>query len=331
MQSGVTGTVAGSLNLSGTTEKIFIGMWASGQYKVDGRIDEVAVFNSDIRADGMLALHDAALSTSFVPALDSYTSGLWAARWTRRLLTSYTGNLIRVRRSSDNAEVDIGYKPNGRVNETAILAHCGMSTGYVTTIYDQSGNGRHLTQTTAASQPVICDAGVMSGVVGNTFAPRFYIGGTPAYFNDVSVSGLTAIELFGGVKTTLDPPSSSARSGHPFCYSDAVGSSSSHYPFTDGLIYDRFGSAVRVTVGNPANSLTNPHMYNARAATNDWYVWINGLENYLGLNTLTLVSDPRIGSGHHGDAHFDGLIAGSVIYSSHQASRATIRSLLLPQ
>ena len=47
---------------------------------------------------------------AFVGALDAYASGL-AGAWSvsRRLLTSYSGPLVRVRRSSDNAEQDIGF------------------------------------------------------------------------------------------------------------------------------------------------------------------------------------------------------------------------------
>ena len=48
-------------------------------------------------------------AAAFVGALDDYTANLSAA-WSvaRRLLGSYSGALLRVRRSSDDAEEDIG-------------------------------------------------------------------------------------------------------------------------------------------------------------------------------------------------------------------------------
>jgi hypothetical protein len=43
----------------------------------------------------------------------------------RRESRSYTGNVRRVRRSSDNAEADIGFTANGDLDTTALLAHVG--------------------------------------------------------------------------------------------------------------------------------------------------------------------------------------------------------------
>jgi hypothetical protein len=84
-----------------------------------------------------------------------------AAYGLRRLYTSWTGAAIRVRRSSDDAEADIGFKANGDLNTTALLAFCGSGDGFVTTWYDQSGNGHHATQGTAANQPQIVSNGVI--------------------------------------------------------------------------------------------------------------------------------------------------------------------------
>jgi hypothetical protein len=91
--------------------------------------------------------------------LDNLTSA--AAYSTRRLRTAYTGPLLRVRRSSDNTEADIGYGADGWLDEASLLAHVGAGDGFVTTWYDQSGNGRDATQTTAGHQPNIVNAGVV--------------------------------------------------------------------------------------------------------------------------------------------------------------------------
>ena len=82
-----------------------------------------------------------------------------AAAWSlRKLRTAYSGNFIRVRRSSDNTEQDIGFDGDG-LDTTSLLSFVGAGNGFVTTIYDQSGNGRNATQTTAASQPQIVNSG----------------------------------------------------------------------------------------------------------------------------------------------------------------------------
>jgi PKD repeat protein len=77
----------------------------------------------------------------------------------RKLRTLYTGSAIRVRRSSDNAEQDIGFNGSNGLDTTALLAFVGAGNGFVTTWYDQSGNGKDATQSTSANQPQIVSSG----------------------------------------------------------------------------------------------------------------------------------------------------------------------------
>lgn len=79
----------------------------------------------------------------------------------RKVVGSYSGPLIRVRRSNDNAEQDIGYDGGGNLDTSALTTFVGANSGFVRTWYDQSGNARHATQTTAGSQPRIVNAGVV--------------------------------------------------------------------------------------------------------------------------------------------------------------------------
>jgi hypothetical protein len=89
--------------------------------------------------------------------LDTYT-GAAAAYSLRKLRSAYTGSAIRVRRSSDNAEQDIGFS-GGNLDTTALTSFCGAGNGFVTTWYDQSGNGNNSAQSTAANQPQIVSSG----------------------------------------------------------------------------------------------------------------------------------------------------------------------------
>jgi hypothetical protein len=95
---------------------------------------------------------------SFVGLLDLYPNAA-AAYSLRKLRTLYTGSAIRVRRSSDNTEQDIGFSALGNLDTSALTSFCGSGNGFVTTWYDQSGNGINATQTTAANQPQILSAG----------------------------------------------------------------------------------------------------------------------------------------------------------------------------
>ena len=92
----------------------------------------------------------------FSGLLDTYT-GAAAAYSLRLLSTSYTGSAIKVRRASDNTEQDIGFS-NNELDTTSLASFCSGTNGFVTTWYDQSGNGVNVTQTTAANQPKIYDS-----------------------------------------------------------------------------------------------------------------------------------------------------------------------------
>jgi hypothetical protein len=77
-----------------------------------------------------------------------------------RKLKAGVTNCIRVRRSSDNAELDIGFVGN-ELDTSSLLAFVGANNGFVVTWYDQSGNDNHVTQAVAGNQPQIVDTGVI--------------------------------------------------------------------------------------------------------------------------------------------------------------------------
>jgi len=108
---------------------------------------------------------------SFVGPLDTLSTGIVGA-WSvaRRLLASYTGPWLRVRRSSDNAEQDC-------TTVAGILSFCGAGNGFVVTVYDQTGNGRNLTQGTAANQAQIVTSGVLTAGLNGLASMKNHTGG----------------------------------------------------------------------------------------------------------------------------------------------------------
>jgi PKD repeat protein len=96
--------------------------------------------------------------------LDTFPNA--AAAYSLRLLRlAYTGSAIRVRRSNDNTEQDIGFV-NNVLDTAALLSFVGANNGFVVTLYDQSGNNRNATQTTQADQPRIVAGGVIDTLNG---------------------------------------------------------------------------------------------------------------------------------------------------------------------
>jgi hypothetical protein len=130
--------------------------------------------------------------------LDSFP-GASAAFSLRKLDKDYAGNCIRVRRTSDNAEQNIGFT-GGYCDTASLKSFCASTNCTVTTWYDQSGNGKNATQTTAASQPRI----VISGSI-------IRYGGTPVLQRDSqtviipgNITGLTNQSIFTAAALRVD-------------------------------------------------------------------------------------------------------------------------------
>ena len=124
--------------------------------------------------------------------LDTY-SGAAAAYSLRRLRTAYTGDAIRVRRASDNTEQDIGFVSN-ELDTSALTTFCSGTNGFVKTWYDQSGNARDATQTTAANQPKIVSSGSL--LLMNSKPTVFFDGINDSFLLSTTIPAQNTYSLF---------------------------------------------------------------------------------------------------------------------------------------
>jgi len=115
---------------------------------------------------------DLAGGGGFTGLLDTY-SGAAAAYSLRQLSSTYSGNAIKVRRSSDNAEQDIAFV-NNELDTASLETFAGAGDAFVTTWYDQSGSGYDATQTSASAQPKIVSSG--STILENGKAAVEFVG-----------------------------------------------------------------------------------------------------------------------------------------------------------
>ncbi len=100
------------------------------------------------------------LSAADVHVLNEVDNAI-AAYGLRCLSTDYAGDAIQVRRESDGAQTNIGFTAAGQLDVAALQSFAGTGNVYLTTWYDQTGGGTHLTQGTVALQPLIVSAGTV--------------------------------------------------------------------------------------------------------------------------------------------------------------------------
>ena len=104
--------------------------------------------------------------------LDAYPNANLAYSF-RKLRENYTGNCINVRNASTGRTFDIGFVSNYldtvRLKDSCLTANC-----FIVTWYDQSGNSRNASNSTATQQPRIASSGAINkykGTVAALFAP----------------------------------------------------------------------------------------------------------------------------------------------------------------
>lgn len=156
--------------------------------------------------------------------------------------STYNGSLIRVRRSSDNMEQDIGPSlevdsfGNRWLDTTSLLDFVGASSAFVVTWYDHSPNNNNATQTFASNQPRIVNAGVLDTLNG---IPSIYYAG--------SGQTMTTTRLLSVFQNSIvNYVGSSARnSASPYSLngSDSISRYSLHAP-ESGFFYADIGGLV---------------------------------------------------------------------------------------
>jgi hypothetical protein len=145
-------------------------------------------------------------AVGITPPLDIYT-GAAAAYSLRKLRTAYTGSAIRVRRSNDNSEQDIGFTSSGDLDTVALKTFVGAgNNGFVTVWYDQSGNtGRNATQAIASRQPIIINAGIIQRNPVNNRVVLTYVALLNRFLQTSNQTFSGDVTMFGAYNITSNP------------------------------------------------------------------------------------------------------------------------------
>lgn len=133
---------------------------------------------------------------------------LYAYSVARKVVSLYNGPAIRVQRSSDNTQTDIGFASNA-LDTTALLAFAGSGDAFVVKVYDQSGNsGYDVVAAAIANAPKIVNAGSLITSGGKPAAlfdgaDDVLSHATPGLYNAGAATVLGVLKSTGSISTAL--------------------------------------------------------------------------------------------------------------------------------
>src|SRR5690242_17443617 len=221
-----------------------------------------------LKVDAQNTLDNEGLSAS-TPAAPSYSL--------RLLSSSYTGAAIQVRRSNDNATMDIGFS-SGNLDTAALKTFTGANNSYVSIWYDQSGNGKNASQSNTSLQPCI----VLSGkIYRQNSNPTVYFNGSnylsTVPFNNGYPNSFT-LAICGGVKTNTT-------------YSTFGNKTNNNLPgpwdmYNNNVLVSNGTGASSYNLTTPINSSTGFAQWIFQSNSTTSSAYINGESNGSGTTTL---------------------------------------------
>lgn len=266
--------------------------------------------------------------TSSLEFFTQFTASAASAYSLRKLGSSST-YAVRVRRSLDNTETDIGFTVNGDLDTSALITHCGCNDGFVTKWYDQSGNSRDGLQTSTGSQPKIVSSGA---VITQDGKPAIEFDGTDDFFSTADYLGTPSeAHLFSVNKLT-----STSNNFRPIFSKDLNTSD----PIADFVYRYHNTSGIQMRIGNdgwgPTGSGTTG-LFGVQNLTTFEYntsageIFVNGssvASSTAPADTFTdSGADVLIGKHVNYNAYFIGTMQELIFYTSDQSSnRSSIES-----
>jgi hypothetical protein len=248
--------------------------------------------------------------------LDTYP-GAAAAYSLRKLRTAYTGSCIRVRRSSDNTQTDIGFNVLGGLDTVSLLTFCGISNGFITIWYDQSGNSRNTFQTGISGNPSHASPQiVISGSLVTINGKAAVLFSTSAFYTP-SFSLVSDVSYFMVQKTNVS-------NAQGLTIGNAKGFGALFGKWNDGKIYlQRVTNSGGFFTGVANTSLTQS-LLEAFTISSTMNIYQNGsLQSSTApasfSNTTTTFDSIGYGSSSYSNAYGQEVI----VYTSNQTSNRT--------
>lgn len=212
--------------------------------------------------------------------LDTYT-GAAAAYSLRKLDCDYTGYAIRVRRSSDNTEQDIGFTSSGDLDTATLKTFVGANSGYVITWYDQAGSN-NATQSSTTLQPYIISTGVIERVNGK---PAIYFYDVSTRLASTSGSGtstsntMATVAKFNPSSGSYNVQMSIGSTASTNCYAHIGSNTLTRRIYRNG------------TSSDDGNTTTNQELWTSSTNSSGNKFWVNGSSQTMSNASQVFTSD----------------------------------------
>lgn len=258
--------------------------------------------------------------------LDDY-SGAYVALSLRLLDCNYAGSAIRVRRSSDNAEQDIGFVSN-YLDTAGMKTFVGANNGLVVTWYDQSGNGQNATQPTSSYQPAIITSG---NINYDTGWPAILFDGS----DDVLVASITTVSTTEISSFSVFNKTAAGGASNTYSRISILKVSGSYDYFSTGWPIVNIAMPNVSSYKEAVSALTSwtantTYLGYARLSGSTVYITANGASEVSTGGATNAISSNQFNVGADeilSDSYLNGYVTETILYISNQSSNsAGIRS-----
>lgn len=192
----------------------------------------------------------------------------------------------------------------------------GMQDGFVTTWYDQSGNGRNATQATASAQPVLVTAGILFN--NGTMKPSIQFDGS----NDYLATATSTAWPSGSSDRTLNALYQlNATAGNYIAFGWGSNSTGAYSSIIQNPTVSFYGVSANVTTASAADA-TLAHRITATKSGSTVTVYRDGVSGATGTPSLNTTSNTAlyIGSDAGGGNFMNGNETEILLYTSALSS-----------
>lgn len=165
------------------------------------------------------------------------------------------GPAFDLRRASDNATLTVEFLPNGSLNRGRVANWVRSSSALIVQAYDQTGNGNHITQSTAGNQPTLILSATPNG------RPCMRFGGSPFRLSSTTTISISQPWMLSAVAKRTSGTSNSWIASRASVWAAGMSSANNSALFAGSL-----------ATASATDAAYHSLQYNANGASSNIYV-----------------------------------------------------------